>query len=162
MKRETAALRKLEIQAELGKFIGEQFGKVEDLMSPGNTLAVAVSMYGKVNPERDEARRKMMASSPDYQRIANNAEVFDNLCGSRFYKMLGVGILARACRWELDHETADEEGRRLLTEVEEAAAEMLKKQCEIFESEVPYSVVPIKKLVAVQLGSGLIVMDKMK
>jgi len=27
---------------------------------------------------------------------------------------------------------------------------------------VPYSVVPIKKLVAVQLGSGLIVMDKMK
>jgi len=162
MKRETAALRKLEIQAELGKFIGEQFGKVEDLMSPGNTLAVAVSMYGKVNPERDEARRKMMASSPDYQRIANNAEVFDNLCGSRFYKMLGVGILARACRWELDKEGLTEEARLRLIEVEEAASDMLRKQCEIFESEVPYSVVPVKKLVAAQLGSGLIAMSKLK
>lgn len=162
MKREDAALKKMEIQTELGLFIGEQFDKVKSLMSSGNTLAVAVEMYGKVNPERNEARKKMMAASPDYQRKANNAEVFDNLCSSRFYKMLGIGILARACRWELDRETADEEGRARLIEVEEAASEMLKKQCDIFESEVPYSVVPIKKMIAVQLGSGLIVMNRMK
>jgi len=162
MKREDAALKKMEIRDEIGSFVGEQYAKVAHLMSSGNTLAMAAKGYGSTNPVRDEAEKKMMAASPDYQRLATNAEVFDNLCESRFYKMLGIGMLSRACRWELDHETADEEGRRLLTEVEEAAAEMLKKQCEIFESEVPYSVVPIKKLVAVQLGSGLIVMDKMK
>jgi ABC-type oligopeptide transport system ATPase subunit len=98
----------------------------------------------------------------EFQRNATVAEKFDNLYISKFYKLLSYGLLVRASELELekiDKSEKQTEKYKKLEEAFETAKKALKDLSENLEKEINYQVVPIKKLVSIQLECGLIMAD---
>ncbi len=105
----------------------------------------------------------MIEEDPNFAKMATVAEKFDNLLISRFYKTLSLGLLVRAHEVELEkmEETKENnpEKKEALEEAYNVSLDRLKSLSEVLEREIDYEVVPIKKLISIQLECGLIVAD---
>jgi len=108
----------------------------------------------------------MGESSPDFARKATVAEEFDNLCISGFYNSLSYGMLIRMNEYELmsmkQQGEQNSEKEKALTDAISEAEKAHRTLTDRLEAELDYQVVPIKKLVSVQLECGLIVSDYLK
>ena len=70
----------------------------------------------------------------------------------RFYGMLQYGMLARHCRWCAENNPAlRDQYLKLADEIDQELQHIAAQ----LETEHPYQVIPIKKLVSAQLASGL-------
>ena len=116
--------------------------------------------------DMSEATKVMIEEDPAYARPATEAEKFDNLLCSKFYKLLQYGMMVRANECALAAmEKAGEENepkRAALTAAFERAEAAHRKLAEELESEMHYEVVPIRKLVEIQLGCGLLALEYVK
>ena len=105
-----------------------------------------------------------MNTDPEFAKTATVAEEFDNLLMSRFYKSLSYGMLIRANEYELEAmEKAGEvnpEKKAALEKARDIAIVHHKELTDLLEKEIDYEVVPIRKLVSIQLECGLLVGDK--
>lgn len=104
-----------------------------------------------------QAAMNQAASDPAYQQMATQAEKLDQLVVEKFYKMILYGMLVRANEEELKRTGAAGEPERTadLQAGYEAALQGLREITAFLERNLDYSVVPIRKLIAVQLESGL-------
>ena len=102
--------------------------------------------------------------NPAYQRRATQAEKLDQLVISKFYKMILYGMLVRANETELERAGAEADAERAaaLREGRDQALEGLKKITAYLEENLSYQVIPIRKLIAVQLESGLVVLEALR
>ena len=100
------------------------------------------------------SNRRMAEEDSEYKRLATQAEYFDNVWVSRFYRLLSYGMLIRAHEYELEREHTAEAEVALLAG--KAMAEVLHKQLsDALEQKLNYSVIPIRKLINIQLECGL-------
>lgn len=97
----------------------------------------------------------------EYQQPCTVAQQFDNFDITKFYKMLSWGSLIRACEFERDKREEGAEKEKLSTLIEQMEGELKTLSAEV-EELTQYSVVPIQKLVRVQLESGMVVADYIK
>ena len=129
----------------------------EEYLDEKNPFRMAIMDFTKESGF--EAELKMIETDPKFKEYATNAEKFDNLCISRFYRLLSYGMLIRANEWELARmDEAGEENatkRACLEEACEKAKVMHAELAATLEKELNYSVIPIKKLVSIQLECGL-------
>jgi hypothetical protein len=113
-----------------------------------------------------EARIKWAESNSEFEKTATVAEIFDNLKAIKFYNGLYLGLTVRACEYELErlqHENNSGEAVvEKLKETCEKSEDLLKQYCRELENELNYEVIPIQKLVRIQLESGLIVSDYLR
>ena len=128
---------------------GEAFNLNKELSS---RIAVA---------EKHVKIRNMVNTNPDFAKTATVAEEFDNLLMSRFYKSLSYGMLIRANEYELEAlERSGEvnaEKEAALKKARDIAIAHHKELTDQLEEEIHYEVVPIRKLVSIQLECGLLV-----
>ena len=89
-------------------------------------------------------------NAKELENKATVAEAFDNGPVSQTYKMLIWGMLRRILLLNFD-KTGDEEFKVAAESVYKEMTEMGER----LEEELDYSVIPIKKLVQIQLMSGL-------
>jgi len=103
-------------------------------------------------------------ADPAYQEAATQAEKLDQLVVGKFYKMILYGMLVRANEEELKRAGAAGEPERSadLRAGFDAALQGLKEITAFLEKNLNYSVVPIRRLIAVQLESGLEVLRYLK
>ncbi len=99
---------------------------------------------------------------PAYNQAATQAEKLDRLVISKFYKMILYGMLVRANETELAAADADPARTAALQEGYDQALKGLKDITAFLEGALDYTVVPIRKLIAVQLESGLVVLDYLR
>ena len=127
--------------------------------APLNPFVLALDAFTK--SDSDEATRNMVKSNPDFDKTATVSEEFDNLLMSRFYKSLSYGMLIRANEYELEAmEKAGEvnpEKKAALEKARDIAIVHHKELTDQLEKEIHYQVVPIRKLVSIQLECGLLV-----
>ena len=140
-------------------------------------LAISEDCLGAENPFRDsvvcfmkeggeEAELKMADEDPAYRKRATVAEQFDGISCSRFYRLLSCGMLVRANELALSRLNAatPENGIRR-AKLQKALAEATALHAELaqtLEEEMHYSVIPIQKLVRIQLECGLKVAEYLK
>lgn len=154
MLRKDAVLASCDIADDFSSFCREHAEKMQQYVTPGNSLFTAVKAFSEASS--NDAKRRWAQTSPECQRLATVAEKFTNLYITRFYSMLTVGMLSRAAQRELDADpVAGDEKRRALSEVRDLAAAKLKATSDFLEGAIDYQVVPIWKLVTIQLASGL-------
>ena len=142
-----------------------------------DALAISDDSLGDHNPFRDsvvcfmksgsyEAELKMADEDPAYQVKATVAEAFDSILCSKFYRLLSYGMLVRANELALSGltEPTPENGikRAKLQKALAQSAKMHAALAEELEQEMHYSVVPIQKLVKIQLECGLKVAEYLK
>ena len=144
-------------------------------LDPANHFLRAVEEF--TNRKADEATRAMVRENPVFEKPATVAEAFDSLQLRDFFRARTSSLLARACEQELARMDVCEEAgaceagcadaadspeaakRAALQESRERALHMNEELCAKLEREIDYQVIPIKKLVTIQLACGLLVAD---
>ncbi len=162
--RRDAALQKLDWQDRTSAFLRETLAISQQYMDPENPFMLAVNAFTKGGSS--DATRKMIAENPDFAKKATVAEKFDNLCASKFYKYLSYGQLLRANETELEKmdKTGEQnpEKRAALQKAFDIMVKAHKDMTDELESEINYQVVPIRKLVYIQLACGLLTAEYLK
>ncbi|WP_060204045.1 M14 family zinc carboxypeptidase [Sporosarcina koreensis] len=160
--RQEAVLKSLAFSEESDAFILQTLEDIKECTSKDNPFRLALEAFTD-NKEGNAATREMVLADPTFARKATVAEEFDNLLVSKFYKMLSYGMLVRLSESELTKLKAnpevDAEKKAELERTYETALAHLKELSDRLEKEINYQVVPIQKLVAIQLECGLILAD---
>ena len=110
------------------------------------------------NFEKRMAPRKRHAETTDeYEGKATVAQAFDSLVARKFGSMLRMGMALRVA------DQALENGPKMETEKikEEIYGRIMETNHEV-ENETDIEIIPIQKLVRVQLGSGLMIADHLR
>ncbi len=161
MSRRDAVLEQLAFSKQKNAFIKDQMQKTLQYIDENNPFRLALEAFTR--GDSDNATERMAKEDPDYQRPATKAEVFDNLYVNKFYSSLSYGMLIRMNEVELDRMKENGENNiekeALLKKAVKEAEEAHLKLCEYIEEHINYEVVPIRKLVSIQLESGLLVAD---
>ncbi|MEA4921514.1 MAG: M14 family zinc carboxypeptidase [Clostridiaceae bacterium] len=159
MLRKDAILQHLEENAKSNKYLLETLELTKQYMNPMNPFKLALEAFTVA--QGDDATRSMVSKDPDFARKATVAEEFDNLLVTRFYKSLSYGMLIRANEYELEAmERLNEKNPQKTAALEKARDIAIfhhKELTDLLEKEINYEVVPIRKLVSIQLECGLLV-----
>lgn len=162
--REDAITQKLDWADAGSKFIVDTLQLSKQYMDKENPFLLALIAFTETSSS--DATRKMIKADPEYQKKATVAEEFDNLLVSKFYKMLSFGMLVRANESELEKmEKSGEvnpEKKVALQKAFELGVAKHKELSEELEEKIHYQVVPIRKLVAIQLSCGLMMAEYLK
>ena len=159
--RREAALIRAERSYESRKMVKALYDQVAHLISDDNPHAKMVSNGYDHMDESYQQQIKFINESPDYDPICKESEAFDNLEVPKFLGLFMWTLLIRSCEHELE-KNPSEEAKAILTKVHDEAEAEFNRRAEIAEKDLDYSVVPIKKLVSIQLESGMIVADWIK
>lgn len=155
MTRKEAVINSLEFEKEHTEFIKDTLNKLTDHLDKNNPFKLALEAFTD-NEDFDKATLNMINNNPDFERFATVAEEFDNLLVRRFYKMLSYGLLTRAVEDALLSDL-DKDKKAEIELLFNTVEGKLKELSIYLEEEMDYEVVPIKKLIAIQLECGLLV-----
>jgi hypothetical protein len=111
----------------------------------------AVSSFMKMQRESKAAQRRWAESDPATDRPATVAELFSSNQEVRFYRLLTLGMLVRM----LEGEVAIGNGTPAIRKHLKEALATFERWVSELEADLNVRVVPIRKLVAVQLGAIL-------
>jgi len=164
MTRRDAVIRSLDESRESDAYLKGMIEKTRAYLDPENPFLTALEAFTKASG--DQSTRRMVEENLDFARTATVAEEFDNLVMSRFYKSLSYGMAIRMNEYELARmkqvgERDAQKEQALLAAVSEAER-MHRALTDELERALDYDVVPIKKLVSIQLECGLLVSDYLK
>lgn len=163
MTRKDAILRNIEINKAHYTLLENLLNEVRPYITDHNPFVKLVDQIIKYQDKGSEAKKNWASSNPEFEKLANVAQIFDNLYSTKFYNGLSLGLTVRTCEYEMERlkEDAriDDEAMAKLKSTHERGAHLLKEYCEELERELDYSVIPIQKLVRIQVESGLIVAD---
>ncbi|MDO4311919.1 MAG: M14 family zinc carboxypeptidase [Eubacteriales bacterium] len=158
MTRKEAVIQNLDWGDRADCFLYDTLAISREYMSNENPFLLAILAF--TEGSSTEAYRKMAETDPSFKRKATVAEKFDNLQVSKFYKMLSYGMLIRANESELvNMQTSGEknpEKEAVLRKAFDRAVSAHKALADELESSINYKVIPISKLVTIQLGCGLL------
>ncbi len=146
---------------EISEDMAHYYDQYRQLCGPDN---VFVKIVGRGLDERKkdyDTQLNFARQNEDNKKPCKVSEEFDNLIVTKFYKMLSWGLLIRGAKYERDRRggTPEEE---MLNGIIAEMEEKLKTLSAEVEEKTQYSVVDIKRLVGVQLESGMIVADYVK
>lgn len=136
-------------------------GGIRSYISQDNPFFKLMDPSSPARKERNEAQRKRALSDPEFEKPAKGAQVFSSFVVSKFYRGLSLGLAVRTCEFELQRlateDSNDQEAITKLTGVLQEALHQLRQYTDELERELNYTVIPIQKLVRIQLESGLLV-----
>jgi len=151
--RKDAILSKLEFREHLYRFLYDRFKRVRSLLVKPSKFKESIEYFLEVGLESIKAERNWAEKNPELERPATVAEKFDNELVSKFYSMLITGLFLRMVNYQLE-----ESYEKRLADLAKEVKDKLLELNEIVEKGMNYQVIPIKKLVTVQLAAGLYTM----
>lgn len=154
--RREAALKKLDYYHDNEEAIAGYYNQVRHLISGDNPFAKMVELSLKHGQSSYETEKAFVEKSEDYAGPCKESEAFDNLDLPKFFGLFMWTLTIRSCEHELDKEHTAEE-KALLKRVHDECEAEFAKRGETVERDIHYEVTPIKKLVSIQLESGMIV-----
>ena len=152
MIRRDAVKQNLEDSKEHLAFLSEEYKTIEQDLTIANAFRETISTEINSSRQYIQAQENWANSDPSLSETASVAEKFDNVYVSRFYGLLSLGTYVRMI------ETQIKEGGEtdlLKDALITAKARFAEKSSEL-EKALEYQVIPIQKLVRVQLGCALL------
>lgn len=162
MLRRDTNLNALDRRKELNDFAKETLKLAWHYIDPQNPFKFAMEGFNSVDD--DSTSRKMIETSPEYQKKATVAEKFSYIDLRPFFSCLTLCLYTRAHEMELAHmeETGEvnPEKKAALTKALSIFEAKLEEQAALAEKTLSYEVVPIRKLICIQLEAGLLTASK--
>lgn len=148
--RRDAILQGLDLADDGGKVLRAHFDAVEKDLKGDSPFQRSVDWWAGLNKSR-EAERNWAKESPETERPATVAELFSSIEQTQFYRLLGLGMLLRMLEGEIAIGNGTPAIRKQLAE----SSKLFEEWADRLESSLEMRVVPIRKLVSVQLGAVL-------
>ena len=136
-------------------FLKEQYETVKDELTAPSPFRDAIEETLRTWLQHLVAQENWARTDPKTAEMATVAEKFDSLVIQRFYLLLSLGMFIRM----LDAQIAATGESPSLSSTREAAKAAFEARNADLEAELDYTVIPIQKLVRVQLGSALLAAD---
>ena len=155
-----AAKKNAEMNYALDKEMDKLYSQIKDYVADDNPHVKMVAISLKNYQEHYESTLSFIEGNEMYDEPCKESEAFDNLELPKFYSLFYWTLLRRSCEHELAK--GDVPGKETLQKVYDIADERFEKIAADVEESFDYVVIPIKKLVSVQLESGLIVAERLK
>ncbi len=163
-RRKDCVLEKLDKSEEHNAYIKNHMKVLKSFVSEDNQYLMAIEAFTKDYGQK--SMRKMAETDPEYDRPATVAEEFDNTVIAEFYRLLTLGMVIGMC----EHELEKIENKEGLSAEEQEKVDILqatmkevevkhRQNTDVLEQTLNYEVIPIKKLVSIQLECGLLVSD---
>ena len=150
-KRRDAILAGLDLSNEGSAVVGEHFNAVKGELRTNSSFQTAVGWFLEALASSKEAERHWAETDPSTDRPATVAELFSSDQETRFYRLLTLGMLVRM----LEGEVAIGNGTPTIRTHLKQARETFNAWAAELENDLEMRVVPIRKLVSVQLGAVL-------
>lgn len=132
--------------------------KAAGLISPDNLFHTTLLSF--TQSENTGARREMIGASEDSGDIVTQSQKFSMTVEPMFYKLLSFGMLVRLFDHELDI-TPDAGAETALRGFRKEAAELFESYKDRLLAQLNCEAVSIRKLVEIQLESGLIISSEL-
>jgi len=157
VERREAVLGGIERGEKFYRFLKPRFDKISVKANKSSRLYAAVSDHLENFEKRNAPRRKHAETTEEYEGKATVAQEFDSRVSTKFYSMLRMGMALRVA----DQALATGPDRKLETAREEIHGRLLETNDAVMK-EAEIEVIPIQKLVRIQLGSGLMIAEHLK
>lgn len=158
--RREAALTKNEFNYTNRKQIAGLYEQIKGLISADNPHAKMVEVSLRNLDEGYETTRKFLENSEEYAQPCKESEAFDNLDLPKFFSLFSWTLLRRSCEHELEKAHSEAE-LALLEQVRKESSDIFDERAAQVERDIHYEVTPIRKLVSIQLESGMIVASEL-
>jgi hypothetical protein len=155
MVRRDAILQGVEQDREDVGFLEEQYDAVKDALTVSSPFRDSIEEILRTFEQHLTAQENWARTDPKTAEMATVAEKLDSLVIHRFYRLLNLGMFVRM----LDAQTAATGESPTLSSARQAAKAAFEARSAELEAELDYTVIPIRKLVRVQLGSALLAAD---
>lgn len=156
--RAEAALKREDFYRDNSRAVAGYYEQIKSLISPDDPFAKMVELSLKNREENYEVEKSFIETSPDYAVPCKESEAFDNLDLPKFFGLFMWTLTIRSCEHELEKDHTEQE-KALLRQVHEQCEAEFDRRAAEAERDIHYEVTPIKKLVSIQLESGMIVAD---
>lgn len=148
--RRELVLEQLHFSEEDHKKTKSTLDSIKNLITVQTRFQEALEYFLEVGEKALKAEKKWAETSEELNRKATVAEEFDNLLASRTYQLFKWGILRRMLL--ANYEKTKEPK---LSEVARKVSDHITQNYEKLEKKLKFNVIPVKKLVQVQLAAGL-------
>jgi hypothetical protein len=157
MTRREANLEGLAFRRKILSFIADNYRAAQPLLTTRSLFVDVIEERATLGPTNTETTERVVMTDDSYLREATVAEMWDGVHGSRFYTLLDLGQFVRL----LEHERAEvgDEFPERLQEILDQGLALFEETAAQVESEIDYTVVPIRKPASVQLVTALHAMD---
>jgi hypothetical protein len=155
MVRRDAILQAIAETKENVSFIQELYDAVKSELTVLSPFRDAIEETLGTSLEELAAQENWARTNRKTAEMATVAQKFDSLVIHRFHRLLGLGMFVRM----LDAQIAATGESPSLSSASETAKAASDARGAALEAELDYTVVPIQKLVRVQLGSALLAAD---
>lgn len=153
--RREATLAGIKKQREIWTFIKDTLTQVEDSLTVESLFRDAIVLYSEMIFNIFDSQEQHALNTPEMAENATRAELFDNQYTKRFYALLFLGTLVRM----LNAEIVAQGETPTLNDALTSAQSRFDEEAAYLEDNIDYSVIPIRKLVQVQLGTTLLSLD---
>jgi len=136
-------------------FLQEQYSAVKDALTLSSPFRDTIEENLRTFSQRLTAQENWAKTDPKTAETATVAEKFDNLVLRKFYRLFSLGLFLRM----LDTQMAATGRSPSLVSARERVAAAFEERSADLETKLDYTVIPIQKLVRVQLGSALLAAD---
>ncbi len=149
IQRRRAVLDSISRAKEHYELVRDVYINVKDKLRLNTRFRESIEYYLEMFPKSIEAEEKWASTAPELEREATVAEAFDSYQVSEFYRLLTLGLLYRMLKAEVGG------GNDSVREQLERVESMLEEKAEQLEEQLDYHVIPLRKLVRIQLAAGL-------
>lgn len=156
--RKDAITEKLNYNRETNEQILDTIEFAKEYVDSNNPFKLALEAF--TEGRGDDATERMINEDESYMKPATVSEKVDNLLVAKFYKSLSFGLLIRLLEnAENSDKIVDDSIREEIKNKKQKIEKIHKDLIDYLEKELEYHVVPIKNLIKIQLGCGLVVAD---
>lgn len=145
--RKKAVLDRIEQSKSFYNLIETYFNKVRNRLKLQTKFRESIEYFLDVFPKSIIAEENWAMKALELNRMATIAEEFDNYLVSEFYRLLTLGLFCRMLKAE--------DGDNVINEVLKFMENELEEKAEKLEKQLNYIIIPISKLVKIQLAAGL-------
>ena len=152
MLRRDALLQAIAESRESVEVLAELYDAVKGELTVSSLFRDAVEEHLRASPQEIAVEEEWVRTNPKTEGMATVAEKFDNVIIQKYYRLTMLGMFLRMLQAQISKTGATP----VLISAQETTKDAFDKRAAALEAEIDYNVIPIQKLVRVQLGSGLL------
>jgi hypothetical protein len=142
-------LDRIDEEFKLYNWINGIYMEIKDSLLLDNRFKESIEYYLEVLPKALDAERRWALKDESVDREATVAEWLDNEYITKFYWILRLGLFHRLVEAEVDA------GNRRLEDIHRVILDKMDEISRVLENGLKYSVIPLDKLIKVQLAAGI-------
>jgi len=151
-------MQSLEYQKEIAIEMKKNFRQIKKFCDKSTRMFTAVKDYIRIMRPGLELEINVTKTSPLYDGKATVSQAFDLNVASRYYSLLRISMVARLCKEAI---LVHPENEVEITKIKVDLEKWIEQKISDLLLNIEFKVIPIQKLVRVQIGSAFITLENL-